>query len=123
MKNQDARRISERTLFTKVEMLETLDKALNSGEIDWKKASPSNGSFSLGHYFNDCVRWVNGSSRGQTEFKVSEIVAFRVLHGFGKYHKDYPFGLEDKKPLKKEVPFHAEPTMNPKPYPKVNSLQ
>lgn len=114
MKNSDARRLSQSKSFTRDEMLKTLTAAYNDKSINWKKPSPSNVAFSLGSYFNDCVRWVTGSSRGMTEEHVSEIVAFRVLHGFGKYHKDYPWGLQKQKP-KPKVKYHEEPSLNPNP--------
>lgn len=113
MKASESRKLSQIRYFTREEMELTLKNAFNDKSINWEKASPSNKAFSLGSYFNDCVRWVRGSSRGMTDLNVSEIVAFRVLNGFGKYHKDYPFGMGKDKPKEILVKYYEQPSLNP----------
>lgn len=110
MRSSDARRISKDRSFTGDELMQVLQGALDANEIDWEKPSPSNALFSMGHYFNSCVSWVCDSGGS----KVAPIIAYRILHGFGKYHQDYPFGIKKRKTkTKSDVKFHQEPTMTP----------
>lgn len=110
MRSSDARRISQDRTFTGDELMQVLQNALDANEIDWEKPSTSNALFSMGHYFNSCVTWVNGTKGS----KVAPIITYRILHGFGKYHKDYPFGIKKRRiKTKSDVKFHQEPTMAP----------
>jgi len=112
MNRVDAKTISIDRDFTKKEMEDVLKKAFEDKSIDWKKPSPSNAMMSMGKYFNLCLDWVRNGSRGKTKEHTSSMAAYRVLHGFGKYHPDYPFGIIKRKKSKTTVQVHEEPSMD-----------
>jgi hypothetical protein len=88
MKKSDAKELVKNYTFTKKELYDILEEALAS-EADeyWKKPNKANKIFDNGAYFNLCVEWVNYKAGINDNERCLGIVAFRVLHEFGKYSK------------------------------------
>lgn len=84
--NRDARTLSKKYKYSKLELYTILSKALkNTPDEYWAKPSKVNPIFDNGHFFNLCVRWVEYKEGINDNDIVHEILVYRVLQGFGKY--------------------------------------
>lgn len=86
-----------------VEALDTFN------ESHWRKPNPANRIFDNGAYFNLCKKWVDYKKGINDNERCSEMVSFRILHGFGQFSK---IQIPKNNKSNPEIKRSEKPTLN-----------